>query len=112
MTKNARLAFGFHQIHVLAPPAAASGVFAQDMSQPRPDTWETPEDLLVYAERRPQALVALEAVWPFAEREFATFQRAKVTQYLVDPLKALVTGNAEPRRALRQGARRRRQRTW
>jgi sn-glycerol 3-phosphate transport system substrate-binding protein len=46
-------------------------------------------------------LVALEQL-EFAEREFATFQRAKVTQYLVDAIESVVTGNAEPAEALRQ----------
>ncbi|MGY9011429.1 MAG: ABC transporter substrate-binding protein, partial [Rhodobacterales bacterium] len=52
-----------------------------------------------YTKRLPQALVALEQL-AYAEREFATFQRAKVTQYLVDAIESVVTGNAEASTAL------------
>ena len=51
------------------------------------------------AARLPQALVALEQL-PYAEREFAVFQRAKVTQYLVEAIESVVTGEAEPGPAL------------
>jgi len=44
-------------------------------------------------------LVALDQL-EYAEREFATFQRAKVTQYLVDAIESVVTGNADPTEAL------------
>jgi sn-glycerol 3-phosphate transport system substrate-binding protein len=52
-----------------------------------------------YAERLPQALVALDQM-PYAYREFATFQRARVTQFLVDAIEGVVTGGAEPAAAL------------
>ena len=45
-------------------------------------------------------LVALDQL-QYAEREFATFQRAKVTQYLVDAIESVVTGNADPAEALK-----------
>jgi sn-glycerol 3-phosphate transport system substrate-binding protein len=69
-----------------SPASAAKWSIATGYVAPRPDTWETPE-MLAYAERLPQ---------------FATFQRAKVTQYLVDAIESVVTGNAEPAEALRQ----------
>jgi sn-glycerol 3-phosphate transport system substrate-binding protein len=65
---------------------------------PRPDAWETPE-MKAYADKLPQALVAL-AQLPYAEREFAVFQRSKVTQYLVDAIESVVTGGATPADAL------------
>jgi len=65
---------------------------------PRADAWETPE-MQEYTKRLPQALVALDQL-PYAEREFAVFQRAKVTQYLVDAIESVITGGAEPAAAL------------
>jgi sn-glycerol 3-phosphate transport system substrate-binding protein len=88
-----------------SPENAATWSMATGYVAPRPDVWETPQ-MQEYAERLPQALVALEQL-PYAEREFATFQRAKVTQYLVDAIESVVTGNAEPADALaraQQGA--------
>jgi sn-glycerol 3-phosphate transport system substrate-binding protein len=81
-----------------APENAATWAIATGYVAPRPDTWETPV-MKEYAERLPQALVALEQL-PYAEREFAVFQRAKVTQYLVDAIESVVTGSAEPGPAL------------
>ena len=52
-----------------------------------------------YAERLPQALVALDQM-PHAYREFATFQRARVTQFLVDAIEGVVTGTADAATAL------------
>jgi len=80
------------------PENAAKWSIATGYVAPRPDTWETPQ-MKAYAERLPQALVALDQL-AYAEREFATFQRAKVTQYLVDAIEGVVTGNAEPAAAL------------
>ncbi|MBS0125381.1 ABC transporter substrate-binding protein [Thetidibacter halocola] len=71
--------------------AAARWSIATGYVAPRPDTWETPV-MKEYAERLPQALVALDQL-PHAEREFATFQRAKVTQYLVEAIEGVVTGS-------------------
>ena len=81
-----------------SPENAATWAIATGYVAPRPDAWETPE-MKAYAERLPQALVALEQL-PYAEREFAVFQRAKVTQYLVDAIESVVTGSAEPGPAL------------
>ncbi len=75
-----------------APANAARWSIATGYVAPRPDTWETPE-MKDYAEALPQALVALEQL-PYAHREFATFQRAKVTQYLVDAIESVVTGGS------------------
>lgn len=65
---------------------------------PSQAAWETPQ-MKEYAERLPQALVALDQM-PYAYREFATFQRARVTQFLVDAIEGVVTGGAEPAAAL------------
>jgi len=83
-----------------SPASAAKWSIATGYVAPRPDTWETPE-MKAYAERLPQALVAREQL-AYAEREFATFQRAKVTQYLVDAIESVVTGNAQPAEALKK----------
>lgn len=83
-----------------SPENAAKWSIATGYVAPRPDAWETPE-MKAYAERLPQALVALEQL-QYAEREFATFQRAKVTQNLVDAIESVVTGNALPEEALRK----------
>jgi sn-glycerol 3-phosphate transport system substrate-binding protein len=82
-----------------APENAATWSIATGYVAPRPDAWETPE-MKAYSERLPQALVALDQL-QYAEREFATFQRAKVTQYLVDAIESVVTGNSEPAAALK-----------
>jgi len=65
---------------------------------PSQAAWETPE-MQAYAERLPQALVALDQM-PHAYREFATFQRARVTQFLVDAIEGVITGGADPAAAL------------
>ena len=81
-----------------SPESAAKWSIATGYVAPRPDTWETPE-MKAYTERLPQALVALDQL-AYAEREFATFQRAKVTQFLVDAIESVVTGNADAATAL------------
>lgn len=78
--------------------AAARWSIATGYVAPRPDTWETPV-MKDYAEKLPQALVALEQL-PYAEREFATFQRAKVTQFLVEAIEGVVTGSKDPATAV------------
>lgn len=65
---------------------------------PSQAAWETPQ-MKEYAERLPQALVALDQM-PHAYREFATFQRARVTQFLVDAIEGVVTGTADAATAL------------
>ena len=65
---------------------------------PSQAAWETPE-MQAYAEDLPQALVALDQM-PYAYREFATFQRARVTQFLVDAIEGVITGGDEPAAAL------------
>jgi sn-glycerol 3-phosphate transport system substrate-binding protein len=65
---------------------------------PSQAAWETPE-MQTYAKELPQALVALEQM-PYAYREFATFQRARVTQFLVDAIESVITGGADPAAAL------------
>ncbi|SDK86980.1 ABC transporter substrate-binding protein [Aliiruegeria lutimaris] len=81
-----------------APENAARWSIATGYVAPRPDTWETPE-MKAYSEKLPQALVALDQL-PYAYREFATFQRAKVTQYLVDAIESVVTGGSTAAEAL------------
>ena len=65
---------------------------------PSQAAWETPQ-MKEYAERLPQALVALDQM-PHAYREFATFQRARVTQFLVDAIEGVITGAADAATAL------------
>lgn len=77
---------------------AARWSIATGYVAPRGDAWETPE-MKEYVAALPQALVALEQL-PYADREFATFQRSKVTQYLVDAIESVVTGGAEPAAAM------------
>ncbi|MCP5151714.1 MAG: ABC transporter substrate-binding protein [Ectothiorhodospiraceae bacterium] len=81
-----------------SPENAAVWAIATGYVAPRPDAWEMPE-MKAYVQRLPQALVALEQL-PHAEREFAVFQRAKVTQYLVDAIESVLAGSAEPAAAL------------
>ncbi|MGJ5619115.1 ABC transporter substrate-binding protein [Sulfitobacter sp. MF3-043] len=81
-----------------APANAARWSIATGYVAPRADTWETPE-MKAYSAELPQALVALDQM-PFAYREFATFQRAKVTQYLVDAIESVVTGGSTAQEAL------------
>lgn len=78
--------------------SAATWSIATGYVAPRPDAWEMPE-MKAYSEKLPQALVALDQL-PYAEREFAVFQRSKVTQYLVDAIEGVVTGGADPAEAL------------
>lgn len=78
--------------------SAAKWSIATGYVAPRPDTWET-SIMKEYAANLPQALVALDQL-PYAEREFATFQRAKVTQYLVEAIEGVVTGQIEPEKAV------------
>lgn len=83
-----------------SPESAAKWSIATGYVAPRPDTWETPA-MKEYVENLPQALVARDQM-PYAKREFATFQRAKVAQYVIDALESVVTGNAEPAAALEE----------
>ena len=64
------------------PANAAKWSIATGYVAPRDDAWETPE-MKAYAEKLPAALVARDQI-PHAYREFAVFQRQKVTQFLVD----------------------------
>lgn len=80
------------------PENAAIWSMATGYVAPRADAWETPE-MQAYAKRLPQALVALEQM-PHAYREFATFQRARVTQFLVDAIEGVITGDTDAATAL------------
>jgi sn-glycerol 3-phosphate transport system substrate-binding protein len=81
-----------------APENAAKWSIATGYVAPRPDVWET-QVMKDYAAELPQALVALDQL-PYANREFATFQRAKVTQFLVDAVESVITGGSEAGPAL------------
>ncbi len=83
-----------------SPESAARWSIATGYVAPRPDAWEMPV-MQDYAAALPQALVALEQL-PYANREFATFQRAKVTQYLVEAIESVVTGDADPAAAVEE----------
>ena len=75
-----------------APENAAKWSIATGYVAPRADTWETPV-MKEYAARLPQALVARDQI-NYANREFATFQRGKVTQYLVEAIESTLAGEA------------------
>lgn len=77
---------------------AAKWSIATGYIAPRDDAWETAA-MQEYVDELPQALVAREQV-PYAYREFATFQRQRVTQYLVDAIESVVGGEAETQAAL------------
>ncbi|MCP4384273.1 MAG: ABC transporter substrate-binding protein [Hyphomicrobiales bacterium] len=81
-----------------SPANAAKWSIATGYVAPRDDAWETPE-MKAYAEALPAALVAREQV-AHAYREFAVFQRQRVTQFLVDAIESTVGGDAEPQAAL------------
>ncbi len=81
-----------------APENAAKWSIATGYVAPRADTWETPV-MQEYAARLPQALVARDQI-EFANREFATYQRGRVTQFLVEALEAAVGGEADAATAL------------
>ncbi len=81
-----------------SPENAARWSIATGYVAPRPDAWELPI-MQEYVAELPQARVALEQL-PYAEREFATFQRAKVTQFLVEAIESVVTGDADPAAAV------------
>lgn len=81
-----------------APENAAKWSIATGYVAPRADTWETPM-MKEYAAKLPQALVARDQV-NYANREFATFQRGKVTQYLVEAIESTLAGEAEAAEAL------------
>jgi sn-glycerol 3-phosphate transport system substrate-binding protein len=84
--------------HMTAPENAAKWSIATGYIAPRADTWETPV-MKEYAEKLPQALVAREQI-QYANREFATFQRARVTQFLVEAIESTIGGEAEAGAAL------------
>lgn len=81
-----------------SPENAAKWAIATGYVAPRADTWETPI-MKEYAENLPQALVARDQI-EFANREFATFQRGKVTQYLVEAIESTLGGEANAAEAL------------
>ncbi len=83
-----------------SPENAAKWSIATGYVAPRADTWETPA-MKAYVEELPQALVARDQI-EYANREFATFQRQRVTQFLVDAIESVIGGQAEPADALKE----------
>lgn len=77
---------------------AAKWSIATGYIAPRADTWETPV-MKEYAATLPQALVARDQL-EYAGREFASFQRGKVTSFLIDAVEASVGGQSTPAEAL------------
>ncbi|MFT6329748.1 MAG: sn-glycerol 3-phosphate transport system substrate-binding protein [Bermanella sp.] len=77
---------------------AAKWSIATGYIAPRPDTWKT-KIMTNYAAALPQALVARDQL-KYAGREFATFQRAKITSFLIDAIEASVVGEDTPKKAL------------
>lgn len=84
--------------YMTAPENAATWSIATGYIAPRADTWET-KVMTDYAAKVPQALVARDQL-EFAGREFATFQRGKVTSFLVDAIETSVGGQKTPAEAL------------
>tara|TARA_R110002124_G_scaffold49437_3_gene144929 strand:- start:3666 stop:4943 length:1278 start_codon:yes stop_codon:yes gene_type:complete len=80
------------------PENAAKWSIATGYIAPRADTWETPV-MKEYAAKLPQALVARDQI-QYANREFATFQRGRVTQFLVEAIESTIDGKADPAEAL------------
>lgn len=81
-----------------APENAAKWSIATGYIAPRADTWETPV-MKEYSANLPQALVARDQI-EYANREFATFQRGRVTQFLVEAIESTIDGEADPAEAL------------
>jgi len=81
-----------------SPENAAKWSIATGYVAPRADTWETPV-MKEYAENLPQALVARDQI-QHANREFATFQRGKVTQYLVEAIESTLSKEANAAEAI------------
>lgn len=84
--------------HMTTAENAARWSIATGYIAPRPDAWETPM-MQEYVAELPQALVARDQL-PYTEREFATFQRAQVTQYLIEAIESVVTGQSAPQEAV------------
>lgn len=84
--------------HMTSPENAARWSIATGYVAPRADTWET-EAMKEYVKELPQALVARDQI-EYANREFATFQRNRVTQFLVEALESTITGEADAAEAL------------
>ena len=80
------------------PENAATWSIATGYVAPRPDTWELPV-MKEYVAKLPQALVARDQI-EFANREFATFQRGRVTQYLVEAIESTIDGKTSAADAL------------
>lgn len=83
-----------------SPEMAAKWSIATGYVAPRPDAWDTPV-MKAYTAKLPAALVARDQI-KYAGREFATYQRARVTQFLVDAIESSVQGQANPSTALDQ----------
>jgi sn-glycerol 3-phosphate transport system substrate-binding protein len=81
-----------------SPESAATWSIATGYVAPRADTWETPA-MKAYVAERPQALVARDQL-QHAYREFATFQRQRVTRYLVEAIESTIGGSSTPKAAL------------
>lgn len=81
-----------------SPENAAKWSIATGYVAPRSDAWETPE-MQDYVESVPAAAVARDQI-EYAGREFATFQRQRVTQFLIDAIESAVGGQADPVPAL------------
>ncbi len=84
--------------HMTSADNAAKWSIATGYVATRADAWETPE-MQAFVEEMPQVVAARDQV-EYATREFATFQRQRVTQFLVDAIESVVTGQAEPEAAL------------
>lgn len=84
--------------NMTSPENAAKWSIATGYVAPRADTWETPA-MKEYTEALPQALVARDQI-KYANREFATYQRGRVTQFLLEALESTIGGEAKAADAL------------
>jgi sn-glycerol 3-phosphate transport system substrate-binding protein len=83
-----------------SPENAAKWSIATGYVAPRADAWDTPE-MKEYAKTLPAALVARDQI-QYAGREFATYQRQRVTQFLTDAIESSVAGKTKPEAALKE----------
>ena len=90
--------------HMTSPENAAKWSIATGYIAPRADTWETAV-MKEYSSKLPQALVAREQI-QYANREFATYQRGRVTQFLVEAIEATIGGEEKAADALAKAQKR------
>ena len=81
-----------------SPENEAKWTIATGYVAPRQAAWET-QALKDYVAKLPAAAVAVDQI-EYAGREFATFQRQRVTQFLIDAIESAVGGQSDVDSAL------------